>query len=215
MNINNELLEKYHLNTCTSEERKQVEEWLFNANVDEWDTTGFTGDKEVLKNEMWQEIVVDIPPFAKPLPTRTKLYFMWKGAIAATLLIVMLAGLSYFCFKQTNVQPEASISLINTSSHQVKHVDEQGYSASVGPNTAAKINSEDGAIDLKGSILISPKRDITIAQGLHQSTVLKKGQTYVILKNSIGKSGVIVISEKNLLDISPVMQQQINTQFGI
>lgn len=164
---------------------------------------------------MWQEIRSVILPEAKPIHLKTKMYFMWIGAVAATLLMVILGSIAYLFFAPGNVQATASMSFVNTSSHQVKHIDEQGYSASVGPNTIAKISSVNGAIDLTGSILISPKRDISIAHGLEQPTILKTGQTYIILKNSNGKKGVIVISEKNLLDMPPVMQQQITTQFGI
>lgn len=215
MNINDKLIEKYHLNTCTPEERREVEEWLFNEDVEDLDSAILELNKEKLKHEMWQEIVAVMPPIAQPFPIKTKMYFMWKGAIAATLLIIGLGGLSYLLFKQNSIHSTQSISFINTSNHLVKHIDEKEFSASVGPNTIAKINGENGVIDLTGSILISPKHDIKILQDAHQPTILKKGQTYIILKNTHGKDGVIVISENNLLDMPPVMQQQITTQFGI
>lgn len=213
MGISKELLERYHFDACTNEERKQVEDWLFSDGADELHLE--TNDKTKLKAEMWAEIEQVMPSASKPLPKRSATYFMWKGAIAASLFIVVLSTFFYVILKKDKVNEPVLMSFVNTSSHHVKHVDAQSYSVAVGPNTRAKINSEDGAIDLSGSILISPKKDIILAEGNLESTVLRKGQTYILLKNEGGKEGIIVISVKNLLDLPPVMQKQITTQFRI
>ncbi|WP_316826321.1 hypothetical protein [Pedobacter miscanthi] len=216
MNISNELLEKYHLNTCTAEERSMVEEWLFNTDVDDLDTTMLTRDKNSLKHEMWQEIETTLPKAVKPLPKRSHVYFMWKGAIAASVFIALAVTVIYFLFSNRSTTQTEFLELNNPSALHVKHIDATGYNVSLGPNTIAKINNNDGMIDLTGSILISPKKDINlIFEGTDKKVTLLKGQTYIILKNKTGVKSIIVISERNLMDLPPVMQKQLSTQFDI
>lgn len=222
MTVDKELLEKYHLDTCTAEERRQVEDWLFNTETEDLDESVVAG-KNIHKMDMWNEIKTILPEEIKPesLPyaagaiRKNNVYFMWKGAIAASVFIAASAALLYFVFAGRPNHELVLTSFVNTSSHQVKYVDSRGYSASVGPNTMAKINREAGVTDLTGSILISPKRDIELSYGAKENIILKKGQTYIILKNGAGEGGVMVISERNLLDLPPVIQKQLTTQFGI
>ncbi|WP_293310934.1 hypothetical protein [Pedobacter sp. UBA5917] len=216
MNISNEILEKYHLNTCTAEERRMVEEWLFNTDADDLDITALPVDKNSLKQEMWQEIETVLPQEVKPLPKRSNVYFMWKGAIAASLLIALAGTIVYFAFAHKPAPQTEFVELNNPSAIQVKHIDATGYNVSLGPNTIAKINSSDGMIDLTGSILISPKKDIDLVfEGTDKKVTLLKGQTYIILKNKTGVKSIIVISERNLMDLPPVMQKQLSAQFDI
>ncbi|WP_025146833.1 hypothetical protein [Pedobacter jeongneungensis] len=216
MNISNELLEKYHLNTCTAEERRMVEEWLFNTDVGDLDTTILTQDKNSIKQEIWQEIETVLPQAVKPLPKRSNAYLMWKGAIAAAVLITIAGTIVYFVFASKPVAQADYLALNNPSALHVKYIDATGYDVALGPNTTAKINNIDGMIDLTGSIMISPKKDISLVfEGTDKKVTLLKGQTYIILKNKTGVKSIIVISERNLMDLPPVMQKQLSTQFDI
>ncbi|WP_316803266.1 hypothetical protein [Pedobacter nototheniae] len=215
MNINEALLERYHLNTCTPEERRQVEEWLFNTDTDELAELPPAEDKLKHKAEMWANIETIMPEEKEIVKLRSPGFFMWKGAIAASLFIAVTASLVYFFFLKSPGDMEY-VSINNTSLSQVKNVNSSGYDISVGPNTIAKINGEAGIIDLSGSILISPKKDIELLfEGTNKKVILKKGQTYIILDNKSGNQGIVVVSEKNLLDLPPVIQKQISTQFDI
>lgn len=215
MNTSEALLERYHLNTCTPEERKQVEEWLFNTDTDEFVELPQTEDKLKHKAEMWANIQTIMPEEEKTTKLRSPVFFMWKGAIAASIVFAVMASLGYFLFLKPS-QAVEYVSINNKSALHVKNVNSRGYNVSVGPNTIAKINDEAGLIDLSGSILISPKKDIELLfEGTKKKVTLKKGQTYIILDNKSGNQGIIVVSEKNLLDLPPVIQKQISTQFDI
>jgi len=214
--MNNQLLEKYHLNTCTAEERKMVEEWLFNTDVDGLDTVSLPENKNDIKQAMWRDIETVMPEVIKPLPKRSSIYFMWKGAIAASVFIAMAATIAYFVFANRSIGQADLVELNNPSARYVKHIDATGYDVAVGPNTIAKINNNDGMIDLTGSMLISPKKDINLVfEGTSKKVTLLKGQTYIILKNKTGVKSIIVISERNLMDLPPVMQKQLSAQFDI
>lgn len=215
MAVNQELLERYHSNNCTPEERKLVEDWLFSAEVDDLEPLPFNTDKNKLKQNIWENIDTDNEEELRPLKGRSNTYFMFKGAIAASLFIVLIAGFAYWLMGKTGREND-SLSLNNSSTQQVKHVDSKGYNVAVGPNTVARINNIAGVIDLSGSLLISPKKDIDLLfEGTKKKVTLKKGQTYIILKNKAGAESIIVVSERNLMDLPPVMQKQITTQFDI
>lgn len=214
MSVNKDLLEKYHSSTCSPEERKQVEDWLFSAEVEKLDEF-VPFDKSALKEAMWMDIETVIPEEVKPLKTRSNTYFIWKGAIAASLVIVCLATAYHFLVAPRLEKEPMMLSFINSSGTHTRHVDQVNYTAYFGPNTVAEINSAEGAIDLTGSILISPKKDIALSMGTDNDVTLKKGQTYIILKNNEGEGGIIVVNQHNLMDLPPVIQKQINTQFGI
>lgn len=218
MAINQELLERYHSNLCTPEERKLVEEWLFSAEVDDLAPLPPAINKSDLKRSIWEGIDADFikEPASTTLKTRSNTYFMFKGAIAASLFIALIGTVGYWLTRGTSFYEKDFISLNNASTQEVKHINSNGYSVAIGPNTVAKINNVAGVIDLSGSLLISPKKDVDLLfEGTKKKVTLKKGQTYIILKNKAGAEGIIVVSERNLMDLPPVMQKQITTQFDI
>lgn len=216
MEIDQEVLERYHLGTCSAQEQQLVEEWLFSADADELDLVAFDGSKADLKQEMWTEIRGVLPKNIAAVKPKSNAYFMWKGAIAASLFIVAIGAAAYFTFGINSVAENPSLSFSNSSAQHIKRIDAKSYNVSLGPNSSAKINSAAGVIDLSGSLLISPKKDVEWQfEGTTKRVTLKKGQTYIILKNSTGAEGIIVVSESNLLDLPPVMQKQITTQFDI
>jgi hypothetical protein len=218
MAVNQELLERYHSNHCTAEERKQVEEWLLSDEVEDLDPLPLGINKSDLKERIWEDIngnsIKEPAPVA--LKTRSNTYFMFKGAIAASLLIALFGAVGYWLTRGTSFNEKDFISLNNSYTQEVKHINSNGYNVAIGPNTVAKINNLAGVIDLSGSLLISPKKDIDLLfEGTKKKVTLKKGQTYIILKNKAGDEGIIVVSERNLMDLPPVMQKQITTQFDI
>lgn len=215
MEINEDILARYHLGTCTAAERKAVEEWLFSAETGEveWEVLG--EEKAAVGKDMWADIETILPKPAIIKP-KSNTYFMWKGAIAASLFIGC-AGM-IICFLLAN-KPAAQadfIHLNNPSAFAVKRIDSKDYDLSIGPNTVAKLNHANGLIYLKGSILISPKEEINLVfDGTNKKVTLQKGQTYIILKNATGAKSIVVITERNLINLPPVMQKQLTTQFGI
>lgn len=210
MNINQELIERYHRDECTEAERRAVEDWLFADDSAEELYLPLNEDKAAHKAAIWNEIAPALP--AQPA---IKNHSFWKGAIAASLVLGLIGiGFYQFASKGRNDAPQL-VSIDNTSAINVRHLDTKGYDISVGPNTSAKINYATGSVDLSGSMLISPKKDVELTfKGSNQKISLKMGQTYIIL-NGQTEDKVIVVSERNLMDLPPVLQKQIINQFSI
>jgi hypothetical protein len=213
MNINQELIERYHRDECTIEERKVVEDWLFaDDSVEELDLP-VGEDKAAHKAAIWNEIA---PAPAKENITKSHSFSFWKGAVAASIVLGLIGfGFYQFRLKTKNESPQF-VSVDNTSAISVRHLDSKGYNISVGPNTLAKINYATGSVDLSGSMLISPKKDVElIFKGADKKISLKGGQTYIILHGKTDQDKIIVVSERNLMDLPPVLQKQIINQFSI
>lgn len=73
-----------------------------------------------------------------------------------------------------------------------------------------------GIVDLSGSMLIHPKKDIELLfEGSEDKMTFKAGQTYIILKGEHGNDTMIIVNEKNIMDLPPVIQKQIINEFQI
>ncbi|TCC91040.1 hypothetical protein [Pedobacter hiemivivus] len=218
MKISKELIEKYHRHECSAEESEAVEGWLFSGESDEALQLPISEDKAQHKAVLWNEIE-KVFPQESPAPISTKKDFyknpFWSGAIAATFVIAILGITGYYL---TTVKPTNDMPLVvnNSSSMHVKHVDARAYQISVGTNTSTRINNTTGVIDLSGSLLISPKEDMElIFEGSSEKMIFKAGQTYIILKGENGVDKIIVVNEKNIMDLPPVLQKQIINEFQI
>ncbi|WP_316820497.1 hypothetical protein [Pedobacter gandavensis] len=229
MNINQDLIEKYHRNHCSTEEREAVEEWLFSNHTDEGLQLPLGESKAAHKADIWAGIEEILPkeeqtpihqsiehlnPTTVPLSRKSNRGF-WMGAVAATV-VIGLSGLGMVQLQRNNQQKDpALVSVNNTSTINVHHLEVNDYTLAVGTSTSAKIDNMSGVVDLAGSILISPKKDITLSfEGSPEKITFKKDQTYIILKGKEGKDKIIV-SEKNLMDLPPVLQKQIINEFNI
>ncbi|MBC8985402.1 hypothetical protein H9X96_06405 [Pedobacter sp. N36a] len=220
MNISKDLIEKYHRNQCSAEERDAVEEWLFSSHTDEGLQLPLGESKAAHKADIWKGIT-DILPEEVHSETKTltekpiRKYSFWMGAVAATI-IVGVSGLGMVQLQRNRQQTDPElVSVNNTSTVKVHHLEVKGYDLSVGTSTSAKIDNLTGLVDLSGSILISPKKDITLQfEGSPDKITFKKDQTYIILKSKEGKNQIIV-SEKNLMDLPPILQKQIINEFNI
>lgn len=213
MNINQELIERYHRDECTEEERKAVESWLFADDSAEELELPVGENKAEHKTSIWNEIS---PVISKDPLNKSHSLSFWKGAIAASLVIGLIGfGFYQFTLTTQNESPQF-VSVDNTSAINVRHLDSKGYNISVGPNTFAKINYATGSVDLSGSMLISPKKDVELKfKGTDKKISLKMGQTYIILNGKTDEDKIIVVSERNLMDLPPVLQKQIINQFSI
>lgn len=216
MKISKELIEKFHRDECSSEEKEFVQQWLFNEDSEElldFDQT----TKELHKVEMWDEIKTILPKEEHPKHQhRTAKFQFWKGAIAASIVFVLL--ITSIAIYQSNSKNGVLhwIDVENNSGMQVKYIDSKDFKLSVGPNTSAKIDQLTGIVDLAGSLLIQPKEDFELEfTGSTKKMSFKKGQTYIILKGKDGKDKVIIINEKNLIDLPPIIQKQITNEFKI
>lgn len=230
MNISKDLLEKYHSNQCSTEERDAVEEWLFSNHTEEGLQLPLGESRAAHKADIWKGIADILPeedlsevktsaantPLAKPVIEKpVKKYSFWIGAVAATIVVGM-SGLGVVQLQRNRQQTDPElVSVNNTSTVKVHHLEVKGYALAVGTSTSAKIDNLTGVVDLSGSIVISPKKDITLQfEGSPEKITFKKDQTYIILKSKEGKNQIIV-SEKNLMDLPPILQKQIINEFNI
>lgn len=216
MKVNADLLEKYHNDQCTPQECAIVEDWLLNSEVDELEFHS-EKDKDLIKNAIWKDLTAVLPAegVSNIKPIKPATYYMWKGAIAATLFITVL-GSAFYYFNRDDQKPVEFVAFHNKSALKVNHISSREYSLAVGPGTSAEINEQSGVIDLTGSILISPKKDIELKfDGAENKINLKKGQTYIILNSKFGNQGLIVVNERNLISLPPVIQKKLIQEFDI
>lgn len=216
MKVDANLLEKYHSNLCTPEERAAVEDWLLSSEVDELEFHS-EKDKSLIKQSIWEDVSSAI--LAKETPKLKTLkpasYYMWKGAIAATLFIAAL-GSAFYYFTRNNEKAVEFVAFHNRSALKVNHISSKEYSLAIGTETFAEINEHSGVIDLTGSILISPKKDMELKfDGAESKISLKKGQSYIILNSKSGNHGLIVVNERNLISLPPVIQKKLIQEFDI
>lgn len=233
MKIDKELLEKYHRNQCTSEESDAVEEWLFSAESEEALQLPASESKADHKMEMWTEIAKVLPvtdqpqvaaekllpsksvPFTQqPVKRKLKIAF-WSGAVAASLITGIIITAIYR-FNAPEPQAAELVDVKNTSPEKVHHLTSSGYTIAVGTNTSARIDNLTGVVDLSGSILICPKKDVELSfEGNAEKFLFKEGQTYILLKGKDGKDKILIVDRKNLMDLPPLLQKQITHEFNI
>ncbi|WP_316790066.1 hypothetical protein [Pedobacter frigoris] len=217
MKIDKDLIEKYHRNECTAEEASLIEEWLFSGDSDEALQLPLGEQKADHKAEMWAHINPEITDQQTAPPKRTLFNSsFWSGAIAASLVAGIVAVAGYQLVHEEPAPTRQLVSVNNTSSVNVKHLESSIYDISIGTNTSARIDNLTGVVDLAGSMLICPKQDIELLfEGSKEKVTFKGGQTYIILKGKDGRDKIIIVSEKNLMDLPPVLQKQIINEFNI
>ena len=164
-------------------------------------------------------LVTSRPPVTTPDPDPAEKRIFkkafWSGAIAASLIIGIVGVASYQLIKVDH-PVTAMVDINNTSLENVRHVESSGYNISVGTNTSARIDNLTGMVDLSGSMLICPKKDISLSfEGSTEKIIFKKGQTYILLKGKDGKDKILIVSRQNLMDLPPVLQKQIMHEFNI
>lgn len=217
MKVNKELIEKYHRQECTPAEADAVEEWLFADTSDELLELPDGASKPALKQEMWAQISGTIPENDTMGKVKHRLFNrqFWTGAVAASVVLVAAMVGIYFFNQKSRQQPQL-VSVDNASSQAIKHIQYAGYDMELGPKTSARIYSKQGIIRFTGSIVLQPKEDIELSFGkTQQKMVFKAGQTYILFNDANGNGKVVIVNEKNLMDIPPVLQKKISSEFNI
>lgn len=195
MKVDKELIERYHRQECTPDEQLAVEEWLLADTSDE--QLDFPADH--LEQAMWQEI-------SSTLPKRR--YISWKVATAAAILAAVICTSMWFLGSADTSLPLA----VNNTSVHIKYISADDYKLSVGPKSTAMLNRQQGTMDFTGSLILQPKADmhLSLDKG-RQRLDFKAGQTYILFNDG----EVVVVNERNLMDMPPVLQQRISAEFKI
>ncbi|OOQ58785.1 hypothetical protein [Mucilaginibacter pedocola] len=208
MEINKELLERYHQGNCTATERAAVEAWLQEETFG--DEVPVTDMPENTAAEMWAEIST----FAdKPAPVKTFNFYTF-GKMAAAAVLLLLAGA--FLYRSVSQPSLQGVSASNFSPTEVKNINVAGYNVELAPNSNIKLDAKTGLLHFCGSLLFSPKSDMELSfAGLKQKVKLKTGQKYIVLSTNCPSDKPIIINEKDVYNLPPVMQRQLSTQFSI
>ncbi|MBB6273083.1 hypothetical protein HDF26_003543 [Pedobacter cryoconitis] len=229
MKISKELIEKYHLGECSPKECETVENWLFSEETDLELQLPATENKEEHKAQMWAEIQTIFPleaqkttpqdqktiPAHKIQKLKPEYTITWKKVIAASLILGFISFISYRVYFNP-AAPLEFVSVNNNSLMDVRHIESAAYCIALAPESTAKINYQTGIIDFSGSILISPKEDIELNIGGNGGKVIfKTGQTYIAMNGKSQHDQFILINERNLMDLPPVLQKQIISKFKI
>jgi len=227
MKIDKDILERYHKNQCTAEESDMVEAWLFSNDSGEVLDLPPSESKDIHKLEIWNDIATVLPHSEQPgqfesisalnpqpLKRKVKMAF-WSGAIAASLVTAIFSTVIFQLMK-TDLPETALVNIKNTSADEVRHLTSGDYTIAVGTNTSARIDNVTGVVDLNGSMLICPKKDVELSfRGSTRKITFIKGQTYILLKGKDGKDKILIVDKKNLMDLPPVLQKQITHEFNI
>ena len=225
MKVDKELIEKYHLGLSSAEETKTVENWLLNDEAEEQVVLPKSEDKNAIKNEMWANISTEMPEIQeqeKVVSLHDYLTPTFWRAIAATLLV----GAALTLFWKRNEQAEIAETKQTEFPAQIVK-DEMNIL--LGEKSKAEFNalankSGNGNIDFCGTIRIDPKQDIELTiHGICESSThsaekmsLKKGQTYIAVNYQFDKENeLIVMDERELINLPPMMQREIMKQFPI
>ena len=226
MKVSKELIEKYHDGKCSPEENAVVENWL----LDDDDTQIFpepTGDKKKISREMWQDIKLVLPSEIKK--SESLIFKMpaiqWVAMAAAASITVFIATFMFLNKTESNSRhSQANISSVNVSESLNREILSDDFTISLGPQSNVQINSGTGLVDFCGTLKISPKKDMSLSfkdvctntKGNTEKIDFKKGETYIALNYRHEKTTeVIVMEEKLLMGLPPVLKRQIMDQFNI
>ncbi|MCE7060707.1 hypothetical protein [Dyadobacter sp. CY343] len=220
MRVSKELIERYHAGLCTQEEQLAVEEWLLSDEPDELFVLPEGKEKRGLRAEMWEEIA-DVFPEKK---SYQHIFFhsFWRQAAA----VVLLGITGVLLYNVNNKQVTADIIIINNESTSInKDLQAGNFHVSLAPKSNIEIDSNTGRIDFCGAMMINPKMDVeytiqgTCPDQMEQSgkMKLKKGLNYIALNYAgPGKDPeLLVLEEKSLMGLPPLMKRQLMHQFDI
>jgi hypothetical protein len=214
MKVNKELIEKYHRDECTPEEAAAVEAWLLDDESDEQPDLPHAEDAIAHKQEMWEGIRRTLP--SETQAQSKKIRPLWLNAAAACVVLAICVFAVGKLSKISKTSTEPFTEVDNSTALEVRHVNNAEYELSVGPGTSARIDNRGGIIHFTGSMIIRPQRDVEFSFGKHpQKAIFKSGETYILLDEERGDGEVTIVNEKRLMDMPPVLQKRIITEFNI
>ncbi|MCF2443552.1 hypothetical protein L0657_06245 [Dyadobacter sp. CY345] len=218
MRVSKELIEKYQSGKTSPEESAMVENWLLDDDTDFDISLPDDLNKKKVEAEMWQDISSALPS------AENRIFKFRKGSvyISAAASAAILLIISFFLLKHKT--QDTVLRLASKPAPVNKEIHSVDYTISLAPESNASINSESGLIDFCGAILISPKKDVLLSFndvcGENKNNTgkmnFKKGETYIALNYRNNKDNeLIVMDEKLLMGLPPIVKRQIMDQFNI
>ncbi|MBP3942068.1 hypothetical protein J5U18_00565 [Sphingobacteriaceae bacterium WQ 2009] len=210
MKIDYKVIERYHLNQCTPQERLMVEQWL-DEGLDDFETPFATvNEKKQVGEEIWNELHAFMEEDTNRPKTKNLFSFKRVSVAAAILAIVSLAAITL----KNNAHFSDAL-FDNSTNSNLKYIDKNNYELILGSYASARVNIKTGVFDTSGDIMLIPKKDFLFSFSKNSvKKALKNGEIYFLLKSSsIGRP--IIISKTELTFLAPTIQQQLKMQFNI
>ena len=229
MKVDKELIEKYHLGLCSAEEIEAVENWLLYDDSEEELLLPEGEGKLHHKNEIWAGLSAQIPEIreqSKVVSLNDQLTPIFWRSIAAILFVGMAGTILW---KLTSYVNTKTIAEVKQNSIHTRQIVKDEMNILLGKESKAEFNNPDhkgreGNINFCGTIRIDPKQDMEltiqgtceIESGSEEKISLKKGQTYIAVNYQFNEENeLIVVDQRNLINLPPMMQREIMKQFPI
>ncbi|CAG5003371.1 hypothetical protein DYBT9275_03137 [Dyadobacter sp. CECT 9275] len=223
MKVSKELIEKYHEGKCSPEESTLVENWLLDDDETTYVFPELSASKEEIRLEIWGDIKSVLPSEIKKSESRVFQVRSVQWAAAASIAVFILAFISLNRTDKSHYS-RTNISSVNRSESLNREILSDDFTISLGPQSNVRINPGTGLVDFCGTLKISPKKDMSLSfndvctdtKGNTEKMSFKKGETYIALNYRHEKTNeVIVMEEKLLMGLPPVLKRQIMDQFNI
>ncbi len=175
MNIDFELIEKYHLGLCSEQEKKEVECWMHSEELGNIPANiSFSKEeKKDLKDELWKQIILD---------EKTKHRFNYRNYIWYAAAVCVLFVLIYSGYSNQNYSTVKSLAY--SGSKTIMFSQSMEFKAQ-SDRSLTFFNTMDESADL-GSATIQAV----------------KGETYWVSKiNFRGKDEVFVVNKKDINEL--------------
>jgi hypothetical protein len=224
MEVTQRLIEKYHLDLCSSEERKAVEAWLMSDEFETEINPELEFQELSDKEEMWNSISEILP--AKPSQTKTVRLLDYLSNPAWIAVAASVAALVVGLFLWNRSPQHLQTAAIESRSNKI--IQTAALNITLGQKSKANVQpsslTPDGHIHFCGAILIQSKKDVeltlngTCENPLNTSETIsfKKGQTYIAVNyNFKNENELIIVDERNISNLPPILQKEILKQFNI
>ncbi|WP_299249409.1 hypothetical protein [uncultured Cytophaga sp.] len=226
MEVTKRLIEKYHLDLCSTAERKAVEEWLMNDILDaEIDTESahFTLEN---KREIWSNISEIFPQKQKELSTHHIFNYLLSPSFIGVAATAIGLVTCLFLWNSDSQKKLPNNNFVKIESNKI--IQTESLNITLGQKSKANVSAsnptQNKTIEFCGAILIHPKQDViltlngTCAPPLDTSETIhfKKGQTYIAVNYHFkNKNELIIVDERNISNLPPILHKEISKQFNI
>lgn len=227
MKVSRDLIEKYHQNLCTAQEKAAVEQWLALQELDDDASLSELGIPEnELEASMWanvsQGMATNATPAGKTIsPGRWNTLF--RLSMAACLVMAVAGTVLWW---QYTLGETTSVQLSNMENTTRRHVAATGLTVSMAPRSRADITTTasqaKGNISFCGAMTIETLSDLelTLNTTCHaggtasEKVTCRKGETYILFNYRFAADQeLVVVNRRDVADLPPALRRQVAMLF--
>lgn len=207
MDIDKQLLEKYHLGQCTAEEQRLIKAWLSS----DWLDLNLADDlppaeKHAAQQDIWAAVSAhaDRPqPAASRRSRGIRRMVAYAAGVAASIALVWW------------VWPTAPQQTLYDNSANMAPLwfERSSFDVLLGEASSATIDLRAEVLQVEGNLLFKPKRDIHIQQPSGR-VLLRRGETYIILAGD-QRENQFIFPKSEITFLPPAMQRKLKQQLNI